>query len=177
MPKNTHPLHQFKFCPKCGSGEFIENNFKSKRCNSCRFVYYFNSSAATVAVIINSQKEILVATRASQPAKGTLDLPGGFVDMLETAEEAVAREVKEETGLDILTSHYLFSIPNEYVYSDFRVETTDLFFICKINEKDVYIANDDVASLQFIAIKELRPEDFGLQSIRKGIEKIQKMNL
>ena len=81
-----HPLHQFRHCPKCGSTNFVENDFKSKRCEECGFVYYFNPLAATVAIITNGQDEILVATRSKEPAKGTLDLPGGFCDSYETAE-------------------------------------------------------------------------------------------
>ena len=47
-----HPLELFKFCPKCGSPSFVENNEKSKRCDDCGFVYYFNASSATVAFIL-----------------------------------------------------------------------------------------------------------------------------
>ena len=167
-----HPLYQFHFCPKCGSRNFVENNEKSKKCLACGFVYYFNSSAAVVAVIENSTNDILVATRAKAPAKGTFDLPGGFIDMHETAEQAVCREVLEETGLRIDSVHYLFSIPNIYVYSDFEVHTVDMFFRCKTNEFSGLKANDDVSALQFIARSKLNPDDFGLISIRKGIEKL-----
>ena len=41
------------------------------------FVYYFNPSSATVALILNERDELLVCRRAKEPAKGTLDLPGG----------------------------------------------------------------------------------------------------
>ena len=70
-----HPLEQFRFCPKCGSAHFVEHNQKSKECRDCGFVYYFNPSAATVAVILNEKGELLVARRAKEPAKGTLDEP------------------------------------------------------------------------------------------------------
>ena len=50
-----HPLELFKYCPKCGSPHFEVNNEKSKRCADCGFVYYFNSSAATVAFILNDK--------------------------------------------------------------------------------------------------------------------------
>lgn len=175
--EDEHPLSLFKFCPLCGSSKFAINNVKSKRCDDCGFVYYFNPSSATVAVIINDQKEILVATRAHEPAKGTYDLPGGFVDMYETAEEAVSREVKEETSLNVTSLKYMFSIPNTYMYSGFEVQTTDLFFLCEIDDSKSYSAHDDVASLQFIPIQELAPEKFGLESVRKGVEKIKKMTL
>lgn len=172
-----HPLSQFKYCPKCGSKLFVENNFKSKRCEDCGFIYYFNSCSSTIAIIINDDKELLVATRAHEPVKGTLDLPGGFVDMEETGEEAVAREVKEETGLDVDTVSYLFSIPNKYVYSGFEVQTLDLVYRCFVKNTENLKAEDDVAKLEFIKISELNPELFGLLSVKEVIKEIQKMNI
>ncbi|MFR9166061.1 MAG: NUDIX hydrolase [Dysgonomonas sp.] len=167
-----HPLSQFRYCPKCGSDRFVENNFKSKKCLSCGFVYYFNSCGATVAIIINKENELLVATRASDPAKGTFDLPGGFVDMYETAEEGVMREVKEETGLDVSRVEYLFSLPNIYVYSGFEVHTIDLFFLCHVGDTSKLDAEDDVAKLQFIKLEDIDPEQFGLNSVKTGIKKL-----
>ena len=172
-----HPLSQFKYCPKCGSNHFVENNFKSKRCEDCGFIYYFNSCSSTIAIIINDDKELLVATRAHEPAKGTLDLPGGFVDMEETGEEAVTREVKEETGLCVDTVSYLFSIPNKYVYSGFEVQTLDLVYRCFVKNTGNLKAEDDVAKLEFIKISELNPELFGLLSVKEVIKEIQKMNI
>ena len=172
-----HPLSQFKYCPKCGSNHFVENNFKSKRCEDCGFIYYFNSCSSTIAIIINDDKELLVATRAHEPAKGTLDLPGGFVDMEETGEEAVAREVIEETGLVVEKVDYLFSIPNKYVHSGFEVQTLDLVYRCFVKNTENLKAEDDVARLEFIKISELDPELFGLLSVKEVIKEIQKMNI
>lgn len=172
-----HPLHQFKFCPKCGSIHFVENNIKSKRCETCGFVYYFNPSSSTIAIIINSNDELLVATRAHDPAKGTFDLPGGFVDMNETGEEAVIREVKEETGLHVSQAKYMFSIPNTYVYSGFEVHTLDLVYLCKVDDMQNIKAEDDVASLQFIKISELNPDLFGLRSVKEVIQEIKIMKI
>ena len=103
-----HPLSQFQYCPKCGSHRFEVHNEKSKQCPDCGFVYYFNPSSATVALIVNEQDELLVCRRGKEPAKGTLDLPGGFVDMFETGEEGVCREVKEETGMEVTMLFYNF---------------------------------------------------------------------
>ena len=51
-----HPLAQFLYCPECGSPHFEVNNEKSKKCTDCGFVYYFNPSSATVALILNEKK-------------------------------------------------------------------------------------------------------------------------
>lgn len=164
-----HPLEIFGYCPRCGSKNFGINDFKSKRCADCGFVLYFNAIAASVAIIANKKGEILVARRAKEPAKGTLDLPGGFIDSFETAEEGVAREVAEETGLKVKSARYLFSLPNKYIYSGFEEHTLDLFFLCE-TENGCVTPADDVEELQWIPIDSLKSEEFGLQSIRRGIE-------
>ncbi|MBR5324487.1 MAG: NUDIX domain-containing protein [Muribaculaceae bacterium] len=173
----AHPLDKFKFCPACGHEPFAENGPYSKKCESCGFTYYDNPKAATVAIIINSNNEILVCRRAKEPAKGTLDLPGGFTDIGETAEAGVIREVKEETGLDVTQVTFLFSKPNIYPFSGMIVNTMDLFFICKVETTEGLIANDDVAETRFIPISELSPEEFGLRSIREAVAELKKMNL
>lgn len=166
----SHPLDIFRHCPVCGKEGFAINNVKSKRCEGCGFVLYFNAISATVAVIMNEKDEILVARRAKEPAKGTLDLPGGFADSMETAEEAVAREVLEESGLRVTETKYLFSLPNKYLYSGFEEHTLDMFFLCRVESGDCPIANDDVEELAWMSLDDIRPELFGLQSIRRGIE-------
>ncbi len=172
-----HPLHLFKFCPRCGSAHFKVNDFKSKRCDDCGFVFYFNPLSATVALILDSNNRLLVARRAKEPAKGTLDLPGGFADSFETAEEGVAREVKEETGLTVVSTEYLFSLPNIYIYSGFEEHTLDLFFLCRVGENKELSAADDVDALQWIPIDEIEPEKFGLQSISKGVARFKNMTM
>jgi mutator protein MutT len=168
-----HPLHLFRHCPKCGSTDFGIYDEKAKKCDACGFIYYFNPLAATVGIITDGKGRILVARRAKEPALGTLDLPGGFCDSYETAEEGVAREVLEETGLIVKSTKYLFSIPNTYMYSGMELHTMDLFFLCSVEETGTLTADDDVAELQWIAIEELRSEEFGLASIKKAIEKLK----
>lgn len=170
----NHPLEKFRYCPVCGSPEFLENNGKSKKCNQCGFTYYMNPSAATVAVIVNENNELLVVRRAKEPAKGTLDLPGGFSDFDETSEEGVAREVFEETGLQVVDTQFLFSLPNRYVYSGLEIPTMDMFYRCKVAATTGAHAMDDAAELLWIPLDKVNPEDFGLVSIRKGVEQLKR---
>ena len=166
----SHPLDKFAYCPVCGSKHFDINNFKSKRCQDCGFTYYANPCSATAAFIVNDQQEMLVVRRAKDPAKGTLDLPGGFVDMYETVEEGMCREIKEETGLDVTDIKYLYSSPNVYEYSGMGVHTLDMDFLVHVHGDSVAVtASDDAAEAFWIPIKDVNPAEFGLDSIRNAV--------
>ena len=104
---NYEFLERFSYCPVCGSKHFDQQDFKSKKCQNCGFQYYMNPSAATAAFITNGEGQLLVLTRKKEPAKGTLDLPGGFCDIGETLEQGIRREVREETGLIVDKAEYL----------------------------------------------------------------------
>ncbi|MHC1627988.1 MAG: NUDIX domain-containing protein [Candidatus Nezhaarchaeales archaeon] len=56
---------------------------------------------AVDAVIIRKNGNIILVKRRRPPYEGHWALPGGFVEYGETVEDAVKREVKEETGLDV----------------------------------------------------------------------------
>ena len=159
----------FTHCPACGSSNFIQNNEKSKHCEVCNFTLYVNASAAVAAFILNESGELLVCKRGKEPEKGTLDLPGGFVDDNETAEEAVKREIGEELQATVIESKYLFSLPNQYEYSGLLIPTLDMFFACKLEDTNNLHASDDVADCFFVPLDELDPELFGLKSIKKAI--------
>ena len=170
----SHPLEKFRFCPVCGSAHFVENNFKSKRCEDCGFVYYANICAATAAFIMNDRNELLVVRRAKEPAKGTLDLPGGFCDMYETVEEGMRREIQEETGLEVDAIEYLFSSPNVYMYSGLGVHTVDMDFLIRVHGdvdaiKAQVHAADDAAAAVWLPLDKVNPVDFGLTSIRNAV--------
>ena len=173
----SHPLDKFVFCPVCGSSRFEVNNFKSKHCQDCGFTYYANPCSATAAFIVNDQEEMLVVRRAKEPAKGTLDLPGGFVDMYETVEEGMAREIREETGLEARSMSYLFSLPNLYEYSGMIIHTIDMFFRVEVDADAVPHADDDAASLQWVPLSDVQPALFGLNSIRRAVELFQERKL
>ena len=163
-----HPLERFHHCPMCGSGHFEASSEKSKKCRDCGFEFFLNSAAAAVAIIEDGHGRVLVTRRANNPAKGTLDLPGGFCDHGESAERGVVREVMEETGLRVTDVRYLFSLPNVYPYSGLDIFTTDLFFLCRVEEGTAK-AMDDAAELMWIRWEDLRPADFGLDSISRGV--------
>jgi mutator protein MutT len=62
---------------------------------------YPTSPVAGVAAVVFRGSEVLLVRRGNQPSKGKLGIPGGVVELGETAEEAVVREVEEETGIRV----------------------------------------------------------------------------
>ena len=164
-----HVLEKFKYCPVCGSKHFVEQSEKSKLCESCGFEYFLNPSSAVAAFIMNDKGELLVTRRKFDPGRGTLDLPGGFCDIGETIEEALAREVEEETNLIIKEKHYFCSLPNKYRYSGFDIPTLDTFFICKVEDEAKLHPADDVAEAVWTPLKDIHTEQFGLRSIRQAL--------
>ena len=164
-----HPLNAFTYCPKCGSQSFSVNDFRSKKCQSCGFTFYLNAASSVVAVIMNDNDEIIVTRRAFEPQKNTLDLPGGFVEFDESAEDALRREVHEELGIEIKNIEYLFSIPNVYPFGGLDVHTLDLVFLCKQDGDSCIKPDDDVANAKYMKLSELEDSDFGLNSIRIAV--------
>jgi mutator protein MutT len=151
----------------------VERNDKSKICRQCGFHYYLNAVAAVAGFIVNANGELLLCKRAKKPQKGTFDLPGGFVDVGETAEEAVKREIKEELNLVPKSLKFLFSVPNEYLYSDFVVRTLDLFFLLEIDDFSVIKCKDDVSDYVFLPLNEIDIDKIGLKSIKIAVEKFK----
>ena len=125
---------------------------------------------------MNEKNELLAVRRAKEPAKGTLDLPGGFCACYETGEEGVMREVKEETGLSVDSVTFLFSIPNIYPYGGLDIHTIDLFFLCVVKDTRGATAMDDAGEILWLPWEKIRPEDFGLKSISRGVERLLKMH-
>ena len=166
----TKPSDVIKYCPRCGSSQFVYQDDKSFKCESCDFHFFINSAAAVAAIIENEDKEILLTIRAKEPEKGLLDLPGGFVDPGESAEEALRREVKEELNLEVTSMEYLTSYPNEYVFSGYSVYTIDLVFVCMVKDFGKLSVQDDVAGYQFLSYDEIDTKNIGLKSIRNIVK-------
>jgi ADP-ribose pyrophosphatase YjhB (NUDIX family) len=91
-------LDGWRFCPRCGGG--LEREENHLRCAVCGERYWANALPA-VQALLERDGRLLLARRGIEPRLGHWDLPGGFVEETETAEEAVARELREETGLEL----------------------------------------------------------------------------
>jgi 8-oxo-dGTP diphosphatase len=62
---------------------------------------YPDRPIVAVGAVILDRDQVLLVQRGQEPLKGEWSLPGGVVEVGETLEAAVAREVREETALDV----------------------------------------------------------------------------
>ena len=108
----------------------------------------------TVDALIELPEGIVVIRRSNPPFGWAL--PGGFVDYGESLEDAVKREAKEETNLDLteIRQFHSYSDPRR----DPRFHTVGTVFIAKANGKPR--AGDDAAGLKVVSLKELEKLDF-----------------
>lgn len=172
MYSSTHPVNVFKFCPRCGSAHFPATSNRSFKCEDCSFNYYVNSSAAVAILLFNEKGELLLTRRAFEPYIGKLDLPGGFIDPMESAEQAAIREIQEELGISVHSLEYFGTFPNEYVFSEFSVFTMDIAFLAKTENLHEMTAMDDVASFEFFLPKEVDLDELPSISMKNIIKKL-----
>jgi len=97
-------MPEIVFCPYCGGKlQYKEVELEERArlvCEDCSHIYYQNPVPVVVAVLTRPKKrEVGLIKRAILPQKGKWALPGGFVEIDESPEEAVLREVKEEVGV------------------------------------------------------------------------------
>lgn len=166
-------MKHLSFCPECGK-ESLQFDAKNKIfCPDCGFSLYHNTAAAVAVVILQGEK-LLLTRRNQNPGKGKLDLPGGFSDPYETAEETCARELEEELGIKIDPSklRYCGSLPNTYPYNGIDYFTMDLFFEYTAEEEILpqQVEAREIAEIVWVHRDELHTEDLAFSSQKKFFE-------
>jgi len=162
----------FRYCPKCGAAALRMVGGKLLRCEACGFEFYLNAAAAVAGVIVDGQGRLLITVRGKEPGKGKWDLPGGFVDPGESAEEALQREVREEVGLEVTAMRYLGSHPNTYDYMGVRYSTMDMGFVCRVTDLSQAAAREsDIEAVLFKHPGDIDPARFAFRSLARLVER------
>lgn len=98
-----------QYCGHCGTPTTQLDYERAKRCPKCGLVNYPRLSPAII-VLVSRGDEVLLA-RAPRFRDGMYSVLAGFVEPGESLEETVAREVREEVGIEVADIRYFGSQP------------------------------------------------------------------
>lgn len=171
------------FCEKCGAQLNSVEGKTELHCPSCSFIRYFNPLPVVVALIpvFDEQTEtvaLLGVRRGINPRKGEIAFPGGFLEY-EEPTEALLREVREETGIDldrlldkekfpfskaVGSQAFVSAIPNKtqviMFFQTMEIKKTDINFDFKNEETEEIVLIHRDTPLAFALHEEARDRFF-----------------
>jgi len=104
---NWHRRH--RFCANCGAPTNVADGGFSRKCPNCG-ASHFPRTDPVVIMVVEHDGRLLLGRRPGWP-QGRYSVLAGFVAPGETLEEAVVREVREESGIDVYDPRYVASQP------------------------------------------------------------------
>ena len=119
-----------------------------------------------VGAVIVSEGKILLEKRSNEPSKGKWTIPGGLVDLGESIEQAVIRETKEETCLDVGEPQLIDVVDNVDLDETGKVKYHFIIvdYVVKIKSGAVEAASD-AEELRWVSLDEVEALDL-TQSFR-----------
>lgn len=144
-----HIKNQFKFCPFCGMEKSLISKKNMLKCLKCSKNYIISESAATGA-FIETKDGIVLVRRKNEPKKGMLNMPGGFIEPNEKAENAISRELMEELNFSPPNLRFLSTITNDYIYENTIYITLDLYFYSLLKDTPKMEAGDDATEIVIV---------------------------
>lgn len=105
---NWHRRH--RFCANCGAGTRVAEAGLSRRCPSCGQTHFPRTDPVVIMLVDDGEGNVLLGRRIGW-AEGRFSILAGYVAPGETPEEAVVREVREESGVAVHAPRYISSQP------------------------------------------------------------------
>ena len=142
-----------EYCSNCGlknKNGYIDGNIRF-HCSECKTIHYENPKP-TATLICPNGNSILLGKRAYSPGKGEWGLPGGFMELNETLEQAAIRELKEETNLKGKVNHILGTCSH---YGSVFGDILLIGLVIEINDWSIMNEGDDIYDLQFFNLDNL----------------------
>lgn len=130
---------------------------------------------AGVGAVVFRGTEVLLVKRGHPPAAGKWSIPGGLVELGESLDAAVCREVMEETGVEVRTIDLVAALDRIILDRENRIEYHYILldFVCEIVGGELK-AGTDADECRFVPLEDLRSYDItrgAEQVIRRAFER------
>lgn len=106
---NWHASH--RYCSACGHKSEIRRGGQLRQCARCGKQHFPRTDPVVITVVSHGNRCLLGQSRGRMTRLKTYSCLAGFVDQGESIEEAVEREIMEESGIQVKDVRYLFSQP------------------------------------------------------------------
>ncbi len=166
------------YCLRCGATIVSKrvDGVNREYCPTCDTVFYDNPLPVVSSVVVNKKREVLLVLRDREPQESQWCLPSGFVEMNESIEEAVLRELHEETGLTgkvirlLDTVSYRNEFYGDLIWISFEVQRTG----------GKVVAGDDARDARYLPITKLLdlafpPNEAAIRRYRDYYQELWKM--
>ena len=101
---------EYSHCSFCGAKQ--QTLEWPRKCTQCGNTTYLNPIPVVVA-LVPIDNGLIVIRRNTEPQKGTLTFPGGYIDSGESWQKAAERELLEETGIHVTAEEFsLYDVKN-----------------------------------------------------------------
>ena len=141
---------------------------------------YPDQPVVGIGAVIVSENKIVLIKRGNEPSRGKWTIPGGLVELGENPEQAVIRETKEETGLDVENPTLIDVVSNVDLDEKGKVKyhyvIIDYFVHAKSGTAQ---AASDAVELRWVSLDEVEGYDLTASFrlfFRRNKERLEKAN-
>jgi len=144
-----HRAH--RFCSRCGGGLTVSGGGYVLQCESCERHHFPRTDPAVIMLVVDADDRALLGRQPSWPA-GRFSTLAGFVDPGESLEEAVAREVMEEAGVEVTDVTYFGNQPWPFPSS------LMVGFFARAVTTEIHVDGDEIEAARWFTREEVLAE-------------------
>jgi NADH pyrophosphatase NudC (nudix superfamily) len=160
---------EFRYCPHCGAPlQRIDVAGRVRPfCAACRYVQFLNPIVGVAAIIRDSEGCVLLC----QKRRGSIwSFPSGYLEWDEEIREGLAREVREELGLDVDVGE-VFAVHSNFHNRD--KQTVGVFFDSYVTGGRLTLDASELSDARYFELDDMPPltyptDEFVAQRLRRG---------
>lgn len=169
---------ELNFCRRCGTR--LARQGEPYVCENGHKLFASAPAAAGIFFVSEDNSEVMLSVRGIEPDKGELDAFGGFLELNESLETALERELIEELGLtpdQYEKPRYLCSDVSDYPFDGEVRRILGVLYWSRLKPGANPVPTDDVAEIRTISLRDFDTSQMHHGDTKIGIEKLREILL